>query len=154
MPKYLAVDFGTTNCLAAWVDADKKSSLIPLDGNSPILPSAISSKFIEPIPKIISEVDFQRGLKEAKEQELLRLNNQETDIKSQLRLFRKQHGPRRKAPEQSEFRNIYKFQEALDDYNLGMPTLQRESRASKPKTFQQKNENCVRCSFQRWAMKI
>jgi hypothetical chaperone protein len=123
MPKYLAVDFGTTNCLAAWVDDEKKSSLIPLDGTSPIFPSAIFSKYNDPIPKVISDIDFRRGLKEAMDQERLRLNNQETDIKSQLNLFRRQKGPRRKAPVQSEFRNYYTFQQALEDYNLGLPTL-------------------------------
>ena len=123
MPKYLAVDFGTTNCLAAWVDDEKKSSLIPLDDQSPILPSAIFSKYNDPIPKIVSDVDFKRGLKDAMEQERLRLNNQETDIKSQLSLFQMHEGPRRKEPLQFEFRDHYKFQQALDDYITGLPTL-------------------------------
>ena len=123
MPKYLAVDFGTTNCLAAWVDDDKKSLLIPLDGQSPIFPSAIFSKFNDPLPKEVSDVDFKRELKNAVEQDRLRLNNQETDVQSQLSLFRMQMGPPRTAPVQSKFRDIYKFQRALEEYNRGLPTL-------------------------------
>lgn len=123
MPKYLAVDFGTTNCLAAWVDDEKKSSLIPMDGKSPILPSAIFSKYNDPLPRVVSDVDFKRELKDAMNQERLRLSNQETDIKSQLNFFRQQKGPRRKPPVPSEFRNYYNFQLALDDYNHGLPTL-------------------------------
>ena len=123
MVKYLALDFGTTNCLAAWVDNENVLSLISLEEDSAILPSAIFSKYLNPSPKTISHTEFQRKLAEAVSAECLRLKNQEQDILGQLDIFRKLTGPRRSEPKRSEFRDRVKFEAALSDFIIGLPSL-------------------------------
>ena len=41
---FLALDFGTSNCVAGVVTNDRKLSLVPLENESPFMPSSIFVK--------------------------------------------------------------------------------------------------------------
>jgi len=94
MIDYLGVDFGTTNCLAAVVSSSRKLQLIPLEGNNPILPSAIYiySKNLEYYG--ISDRQIEIRIENEIKNENSRIKFDRENILMNLDNFRKENSPK------------------------------------------------------------
>jgi hypothetical chaperone protein len=95
---FLALDFGTSNCVAGVVTNDKKLSLVPLENESPFMPSSIFVKVGEGRlgPNLDANID---GLvKRALEYEQLRFDREVEAGKKRLTDFRRIYEPRARAP--------------------------------------------------------
>jgi hypothetical chaperone protein len=96
--KFLAVDFGTTNCVAAQVSPDFKLDLVPFENGKYELPSAIFLK-----TRISQKRSFDDTLFEQKvEKEIFEQNkkrSQQVDLLEQrLKAFKDRFSPRLKNP--------------------------------------------------------
>ena len=67
MTIYLAIDFGTTNCVAGEVSPQLSLELVPLEENSAEMPSAIFLKSSYTSNNVFDELEYERRVKRAME---------------------------------------------------------------------------------------
>jgi hypothetical chaperone protein len=113
---YLGVDFGTTNSLAGVVDINKKLQLVPLEGESYEMPSAIFLKLKDKESLAFNEEDYERRVQSLLNADKARYDEQNASILKQLEDFRRVHRPRLKTPKPYDFINTTKYLKALDLY--------------------------------------
>lgn len=114
--EYLGVDFGTTNTLAGIVDHNKKLQLVPLDGESQEMPSAIFLKIRDKQRLLLNEDSLTRRVEEAIKRDKARFENAIGSIPNRLEDFRRANRPRLKAPKPYDFVNSDKYNKALNAF--------------------------------------
>jgi hypothetical chaperone protein len=114
--EYLGVDFGTTNTLAGIVDHNKKLQLVPLDGESQEMPSAIFLKIRDKQRLLLNEDSLTRRVEEAIKRDKARFENAISSIPNRLEDFRRANRPRLKAPKPYDFVNSDKYNKALNAF--------------------------------------
>jgi len=114
--EYLGIDFGTTNTLAGIVDHNKKLQLVPLEGDSQEMPSAIFLKVRNKQRLFLNEDDFNRRVDAAMNRDKNRFDDAVNSISSKLDDFRRVNRPRLKAPKPYDFMNSDKYNKALNRY--------------------------------------
>lgn len=114
--EYLGVDFGTTNTLAGIVDHNKKLQLVPLDGESQEMPSAIFLKIRDRQRLQLNEDSLTRRVEEAIKRDKARFENAISSIPNRLEDFRRANRPRLKAPKPYDFVNSDKYNKALNAF--------------------------------------
>lgn len=115
MTIYLAIDFGTTNCVAGEVSAQLSLELVPLEENSAEMPSAIFLKSSYTSNNIFDEFEYQRRVKKAMEFEFEKNRRLLENIEGQINVFFTLNKPRLRDPNRnySSFeRKNYKFVES------------------------------------------
>ncbi len=113
---YLGIDFGTTNTLAGIVDHNKKLLLVPLEGDSQEMPSAIFLKIRNKQRLVLNEDVLNRRVEDLIRRDKNRFDDANNAIAARLDDFRKVHRPRLKAPKPYDFVNSDKFNKALQSY--------------------------------------
>lgn len=114
--EYLGIDFGTTNTLAGIVDHNKKLQLVPLDGESQEMPSAIFLKVRDKQRLVLNEDTLIRRVEEAIKRDKVRFENALNSIPNRLEDFRRANRPRLKVPKPYDFANSEKYNKALNAY--------------------------------------
>ena len=114
--EYLGIDFGTTNTLAGIVDHNKKLQLVPLDGESQEMPSAIFLKIRDKERLVLNEDVLIRRVEEIVKRDKTRFENAISSIPNRLEDFRRANRPRLKAPKPYDFVNSDKYNKALNAY--------------------------------------
>jgi hypothetical chaperone protein len=114
--EYLGIDFGTTNTLAGIVDHNKKLQLVPLEGDSQEMPSALFLKIRNKQRLFLNEDDFNRRVDAAINRDKNRFDDAVNSISSKLDDYRKVNRPRLKAPKPFDFVNSDKYNKALNRY--------------------------------------
>lgn len=96
---FLALDFGTSNCVAGIVTKDRKLSLVPLDNESPYMPSSIFVKVGEARcgPPLSTNID--ELVKRALRDEQLRFDREVEAGRKRINDFRKTYTPKARAPD-------------------------------------------------------
>ena len=124
MSEYLAIDFGTSNCLAATISNERKLELIPLDGESPLLPSAIFIGRKDFSSIAIDPLEFERRVAEYKKGELERLKKDEASIVERLNLFYVDNRPRiKERPRSGEYYLVSAYNRALRRWKIDAAAL-------------------------------
>jgi hypothetical chaperone protein len=126
MTTYLGVDFGTTNCLAAVVSESLVLDLIPLDGESAMMPSAIFLISEHLYATEFSDYEFKRRLQLAMRAETERLATQERNLTTTLERFRRDNGPKARKPRPVDFVNSHRYREAYGRYLKDLEILPRQ----------------------------
>lgn len=101
MTAYLAIDFGTTNCVAAEVSSELKLELVPLDIAGAEMPSAIFLKSQYAITNSFNADEFERKVRSAIELEFENHKSAMLIIENQLNDFYAVKKPRLKDPNRS-----------------------------------------------------
>lgn len=114
--EYLGIDFGTTNTLAGIVDHNKKLQLVPLEGESYEMPSAIFLKIRDKKRLVLNEDAFTRRVDEAIRRDKNRFDEAIRCIPSRVDDFRRANRPRLKEPKPYDFINSDKYNKALSTY--------------------------------------
>lgn len=124
MSEYLAVDFGTSNCLAATITSKLKLQLIPLEGDSPLLPSSIFIRRKDFSPIVIDSLEFERRVIQFKADEKERLAKNEASISERLVLFHLANRPRvGRKPEPGYYSSKQSYLSALSVWKKDRETL-------------------------------
>lgn len=113
---YLGIDFGTTNTLAGVIDFNKKLQLVPLEGDSPEMPSAIFLKIRHEQLLALNQEVFERRFQEAKLQDKKRFQDAHSSLAQLLKGFRIANKPRLKEPKPFNFSNSEAYNKALNLY--------------------------------------
>jgi len=114
--EYLGIDFGTTNTLAGIIDHNKKLQLVPLEGESQEMPSAIFLKIRDKQRLVLNEEAFARRVEEVIKRDKNRFDDAISSIPSRLDDFRRANRPRLKVPKPNDFVNADKYNKALNAY--------------------------------------
>lgn len=115
--EYLGIDFGTTNSLAGIVDLNKKLQLVPLEGQSFEMPSAIFLKIKNRERLSFNHDEFERRVEAAINREKIRYETNSVLIQKQLEDFRQVNRPRLKEPpERYDYTNDFRYAKALERY--------------------------------------
>jgi hypothetical chaperone protein len=126
MTTYLGVDFGTTNCLAAVVSEELELDLIPLDGESAMMSSAIFLISEHLYASEFSDYEFKRRLQLAMRAESERLAAQEQNLNMTLERFRKGNAPKVRKPRPVDFIDRNKYRQACARYTQDLEILPRQ----------------------------
>jgi hypothetical chaperone protein len=100
--KFLAVDFGTTNCVAAQVSSDFKLDLVPFGDGKFELPSAIFLKTRVSQKKSFDDAVFEQKVEKEISDQKKNRDHQINLLEQRLQVFKDRFGPRLKNPN-----NIY-----------------------------------------------
>lgn len=115
--EYLGVDFGTTNSLAGIVDTNKKLQLVPLEGQSFEMPSAIFLKIKNRERLSFNKEEYERRVEAAIDRDKIRYEINSALIQKQLEDFRQVNRPRLKEPpERYDYLNDFRYAKALERY--------------------------------------
>ena len=115
--EYLGVDFGTTNSLAGIVDLNKKLQLVPLEGKSFEMPSAIFLKIKNRERLSFNKDEYDRRVEASLIKDKSRYAEQLVLIQKQLDDFRQVNRPRLKEPpERYDYLNDFRYAKALEKY--------------------------------------
>jgi hypothetical protein len=115
--EYLGVDFGTTNSLAGIVDLNKKLQLVPLEGKSFEMPSAIFLKIKNRERLSFNKDEYDRRVEASLIKDKSRYAEQLVLIQKQLDDFRQVNRPRLKEPpERYDYFNDFRYAKALEKY--------------------------------------
>jgi len=101
MTAYLAIDFGTTNCVAAEVSSELKLELVPLDISGSEMPSAIFLKSQYATSNSFNNTEFERKVQSAIDLEFENHKRAILIIEKQLTDFYNVKKPRLKDPNRS-----------------------------------------------------
>jgi hypothetical chaperone protein len=96
---FLALDFGTSNCVAGIVTNDRRLSLVPLEDESPFMPSSIFVKVSEGRCGPPLSANIEALVKRALKDEQLRFDREVEAGKKRLDDFRRIHTPKARAPD-------------------------------------------------------
>jgi len=86
---FLALDFGTSNCVAGVVTNDRKLSLVPLENESPFMPSSIFVKVGEGRLGPPTDANIEMLVRRALKDEQSRFDREVETGKKQLNDFRR-----------------------------------------------------------------
>lgn len=115
--EYLGVDFGTTNSLAGIVDLNKQLQLVPLEGQSFEMPSAIFLKLKNRERLSFNKQEFERRVEAFLTKDKNRYDEHVLLIEKQLEDFRQVNRPRLKdPPERYDYLNNIRYAKALERY--------------------------------------
>jgi hypothetical chaperone protein len=121
---YLAIDFGTTNTLAAVVSSERKLELLPLDGENVLLPSCIFVRSVHAgFPGILSEAEIDRRLRRKKDKEMLRREEAIRSIDTRLKSYSAANFPRVKKPDTLHVYDRAKIAKILTNYERDLKNL-------------------------------
>jgi len=126
--KFLAIDFGTSNCVAAF-GMGQNIKLVPLEGNNHLLPSLLYVQRRVQRIKEATGVEFQREMARAKASENQRIREEEKEIKNALIEFdiRAPSRPKRPVkPKNDDFDNDTAFHLALERHEKDIADYSRE----------------------------
>jgi len=99
--KYLAIDFGTSNCVASF-GADGKSVLVPLQGDSHLLPSVLYVQRRVAKRKELTDSELEKEVTNLRTAERRRLREEEAEIQEALKKFDLQSPVRPAKPKDKE----------------------------------------------------
>lgn len=112
MAKFLALDFGTSNCVAGVVTNDRKLALVPLEGDSPYMPSSIFVKVADGGRGPTLDRNIDELVKRALKDEQLRFDREVEAAKKRLDDFRRAYTPKARAPEKP----LWMYKKSLRKY--------------------------------------
>lgn len=117
--KFLAIDFGTSNCVAAY-SRNGEVSFVPLEDDKSLLPSVIYVQRRNFSVGEWSESEFERALADAKRSESVRIREHEKEILISIKEFDKRYAPRRpqrpSLPKKEEFDFSWEYDLALEKH--------------------------------------
>jgi len=123
---YLAVDFGTANCVAsAAVGGEIK--LVPLEGDSPYLPSVVFAPRIEPETFNFTSEEYERELAKARHDDSLRVERERKELDIRLERFSSLNGPHIDLPpRRSNYSSEQLFLRASEEYSVARRVYLRD----------------------------
>ena len=126
MINYLAIDFGTSNCVAGVLERTSegmKLRLIPLEKDVTMLPSVLFVQQKDLPPLHISDTAFQIRLTSEELREQQRLLDLEKEICEMLSVYERQHGPRVKKPKLGDYLSAQSYNKAMERYQKDSESL-------------------------------
>jgi len=130
MANYLAIDFGTTNCVASIIDLEtSKIRFAELEVPSQSMPSAIFVKLVDAVDFVVSERQRRNRFDQKKQSLKYKFASVESEIDSQVLLFRDTRAPRVKAPRAVEFLSQKSYFKAYAAYQIDLRDLPRRRAA-------------------------
>lgn len=118
--KYLAIDFGTSNCVASF-GVKGKSVLVPLQGDSHLLPSVLYVQRRVAKLKKLTDSELENEIADLRSAERRRLREEELEIQEALKTFDLQSPvrpakPKDKEPKRENFQNDKSFDTEMKRY--------------------------------------
>ena len=124
---YLAVDFGTANCLAAEQGFDRTVRFVALEGESRLLPTALFIPREKGASYQPTELDYEAAFREALRAESLSYQLRLQDMNTQHTAYLLKNGPTKPKPpnrlkyirEEDFFRDMQRYERALEVFKKG-----------------------------------
>lgn len=127
MANYLAVDFGTSNCAAGYLeqrDGSLKLKLVPLDATSEYCPSVIFAQNPNLNSLEINSDQYERRVELALKHDEEKIQQSRCELEGKVAAFIKKHGPKLKSPERGDYLSDRQFQSALEAYKRDLLQLE------------------------------
>jgi hypothetical chaperone protein len=141
---YLAVDFGTTNSLAAVLSYSREFQLIPLEAGVQSMPSAVFLKLRESTDVPISDEQFSARYNKALEAEDERRRKQESEVLNRLQTFQNENAPKVKKPKRSDYQMGFAFDNKRFMRDMERYLLDQALLPTRLKNFTQNELECER----------
>lgn len=126
MINYLAIDFGTSNCVAGLLEntpLGMKLRLIRLEGESTMLPSVLFVQQRDLPPIEVSENLLRVKLETEELRERQRLVELEHQIKAMVDAYERAHSPKIKKPNPNDYFTWETYKRALHKYSTDLKSL-------------------------------
>ena len=124
---FIALDFGTSNCVAGVVTNERKLSLVPLENESPFMPSSIFVKVGEGRLGPPTDANIEMLVRKALKDEQSRFDREVETGKKQLNDFRRIYEPKARAPNKSLWMYKNSIRKYVEPEDLNAAILYFES---------------------------